>query len=70
MSPPKVREKLEKVREAGFAVDDEELAAGLYAIAAPVRNESRDVTFSHLIRVAFPLPTDTPETFRAQAAAL
>ncbi|UBV43055.1 DUF4132 domain-containing protein [Deinococcus taeanensis] len=33
-------------------------------------NESRDVTFSHLIRVAFPQPTDTPDTFRAQAAAL
>ena len=29
--------------EAGFAVNDEELAAGLYAIAAPVRNEAREV---------------------------
>jgi IclR family pca regulon transcriptional regulator len=38
-----LRTELEQVREAGFAVDDEELAAGLYAIAAPVRNESRDV---------------------------
>jgi len=38
-----LRGELEKVREAGFAVDDEELAAGLYAIAAPVRNEGRDV---------------------------
>ena len=38
-----LRAELEKVREASFAVDDEELAAGLYAIAAPVRNESRDV---------------------------
>jgi hypothetical protein len=34
------------------------------------RNESRDVTFSHLIRVAFPQAGDTPESFRAQAAAL
>ncbi|MXV18888.1 DUF4132 domain-containing protein [Deinococcus xianganensis] len=33
-------------------------------------NESRDVTFSHLIRVAFPQPSDTPETFRTQAVAL
>jgi IclR family pca regulon transcriptional regulator len=38
-----LRAELEKVRDAGFAVDDEELAAGLYAIAAPVRNEGRDV---------------------------
>jgi len=42
-SKKKLKDELEKVREAGFAVDDEELAAGLYAIAAPVRNESRDV---------------------------
>ncbi|PTA68342.1 DUF4132 domain-containing protein [Deinococcus arcticus] len=27
------------------------------------RNESRDVTFSHLIRVAFPAPGDTPAAF-------
>ncbi len=38
-----LRTELEKIREASFAVDDEELAAGLHAIAAPVRNESRDV---------------------------
>jgi IclR family pca regulon transcriptional regulator len=38
-----LREELEEVREAGFAVDDEELAKGLYAIAAPVRNEAREV---------------------------
>jgi IclR family pca regulon transcriptional regulator len=42
-SKKKLKDELEKVREAGFAVDDEELAAGLYAIAAPVRNEARDV---------------------------
>lgn len=29
------------------------------------RNESRDVTFSHLIRVSFPAPGDTPATFAA-----
>jgi IclR family pca regulon transcriptional regulator len=38
-----LREELEQVAEAGFAVNDEELAQGLYAIAAPVRNEARDV---------------------------
>jgi IclR family pca regulon transcriptional regulator len=38
-----LREELDEVAEEGFAVNDEELAAGLYAIAAPVRNEARDV---------------------------
>jgi IclR family pca regulon transcriptional regulator len=35
--------ELERIREERFAVNDEELAAGLYSIAAPVRNESREV---------------------------
>jgi IclR family pca regulon transcriptional regulator len=38
-----LREELDEVLDAGFAVNDEELAAGLYAIAAPVRNEAREV---------------------------
>jgi IclR family transcriptional regulator, pca regulon regulatory protein len=38
-----LREELNEVQEEGFAVNDEELAAGLFAIAAPVRNEARDV---------------------------
>jgi IclR family transcriptional regulator, pca regulon regulatory protein len=38
-----LREELDEVLDAGFAVNDEELAAGLYAIAAPVRNEGREV---------------------------
>jgi IclR family pca regulon transcriptional regulator len=38
-----LREELEDIAAAGFAVDDEELAAEVYAVAAPVRNESRDV---------------------------
>ncbi|HYM55283.1 MAG TPA: IclR family transcriptional regulator [Solirubrobacteraceae bacterium] len=38
-----LREELDQVRDAGFAVNDEELAADLYSIAAPVRNEARDV---------------------------
>ena len=54
MKPPKrgpntitskkaLREDLDEVLDAGFAVNDEELAAGLHAIAAPVRNEAREV---------------------------
>jgi len=42
-SKKKLRDELEDVRSAGFAVEDEELAAGLFEIAAPVRNEARDV---------------------------
>jgi IclR family transcriptional regulator, pca regulon regulatory protein len=38
-----LREELDEVHEEGFAVNDEELAPGLLAIAAPVRNEARDV---------------------------
>ncbi len=38
-----LRAELDQVRQTGFAVDDEELAPGLYAIAAPVRNAAREV---------------------------
>jgi IclR family pca regulon transcriptional regulator len=38
-----LRDELEDIQSEGFAVDDQELAADLYAIAAPVRNEARDV---------------------------
>jgi IclR family pca regulon transcriptional regulator len=38
-----LREELEEVHEAGFAVNDQELEANLCAIAAPVRNDARDV---------------------------
>ncbi len=38
-----LREELKEIRSAGFAVNDQEVAPELYAIAAPVRNEARDV---------------------------
>ncbi len=38
-----LRDELDEIQAAGFAVEDQELAADLYAIAAPVRNEARDV---------------------------
>ncbi len=38
-----LRNELAHVHGAGFAVDDQELDPGLYAIAAPVRNESGEV---------------------------
>jgi IclR family pca regulon transcriptional regulator len=38
-----LRDTLEEVREAGYAVNDEELASELISIAVPVRNASREV---------------------------
>jgi IclR family pca regulon transcriptional regulator len=38
-----LRDELDEIQSAGFAVGDQELAPDLYAIAAPVRNEARDV---------------------------
>ncbi len=42
-SKSQLRTELENIREEGFAVNDQELAAELYAIAAPVRSESHEV---------------------------
>jgi IclR family pca regulon transcriptional regulator len=47
-----LRDELDEVREEGFAVNDEELARDLFAIAAPVRNEAREVVAA--INVAAP----------------
>jgi IclR family pca regulon transcriptional regulator len=38
-----LRDELDAVLDASFAVDDEELARENYSIAAPVRNEGREV---------------------------
>ena len=38
-----LQDELDEVSEEGFAVNDEELAPELHSIAAPVRNEARDV---------------------------
>jgi IclR family pca regulon transcriptional regulator len=38
-----LREELEQIRAAGFACGDQELAAGVVAVAVPVRNEAREV---------------------------
>jgi IclR family pca regulon transcriptional regulator len=42
-SKSQLRAELENIREEGFAVNDQELAPELYAIAAPVRSESHEV---------------------------
>ncbi|HTU79392.1 MAG TPA: IclR family transcriptional regulator [Solirubrobacteraceae bacterium] len=41
-SKAKLREQLDEIRELGFAASDQELAPGLLAIAAPVRDETRE----------------------------
>jgi IclR family transcriptional regulator, pca regulon regulatory protein len=38
-----LRAELDEAREEGFAVNDEEFAPGLFAIAAPVRDEAREI---------------------------
>ena len=38
-----LRDELDEIQAAGFAVNDEELAPELHSIAAPVRNEARNV---------------------------
>ena len=37
-----LREELENIHTAGFAVNDQELTPNLYAIAAPIRNDTHD----------------------------
>jgi IclR family pca regulon transcriptional regulator len=38
-----LRDELDEIREESLAVNDEELASELHAVAAPVRNEAREV---------------------------
>jgi len=52
-----LREELEEILDANFAVDDEELAKDLYSIAAPVRNEARQVVAA--VDIAVPSSTIT-----------
>jgi IclR family pca regulon transcriptional regulator len=49
-----LRDELDEIREEGFAVNDEELAPDMSAIAAPVRNEAREVVAA--INVSAPSP--------------
>lgn len=42
-SRKRLEERLETVREKGFAVDDEERLEGLCCVAAPIRNSDKDV---------------------------
>jgi IclR family pca regulon transcriptional regulator len=50
-----LRDELDEVSEESFAVNDEELAPELHSIAAPVRNEAREVVAA----VSLAAPTST-----------
>ncbi len=50
-----LRDELEEVREEGFAVNDEELAKGLHALAVPVRSASGEVVAA--VNLAAPTST-------------
>jgi IclR family transcriptional regulator, pca regulon regulatory protein len=43
-----LRDELEEIRETGFAVNDQELAPELYAVSAPVRDDSRVVAAANI----------------------
>lgn len=42
-SPEKLREQLAEVRRSGYSIDNEEFEVGVYAIAAPIRNQQKEV---------------------------
>jgi len=42
-NPAVLQQHLHKIREQGYAVDDEEIESGLRCVAAPVRNHRREV---------------------------
>ena len=48
-------DELATIHEEGVAVDDEELAAGLYAIAAPVRDHTREVVAAVSLEAQSPM---------------
>jgi DNA-binding IclR family transcriptional regulator len=54
VSKKKLREELQKTRERGFAVDNEEMADGLRCVAAPV--------FDHTGRARYALSISSPAT--------
>ena len=68
ISPDRLREELEAVRQRGYAVADEELEVGVWAISAPIRDFDRNV----IAAMSIPFPTNrlTPERIPEIAQAL
>ena len=53
-SPDELREELKAVRQRGYAVADEELEVGVWAISAPIRDIDRNVVAA----MSIPFPTN------------
>ncbi|MCL7454678.1 MAG: IclR family transcriptional regulator [Anaerolineae bacterium] len=51
-SPARLQEELEAIRQRGYAVDDEELSAGIRAIAVPIR----DIDLNVVAAIGMPGP--------------
>jgi DNA-binding IclR family transcriptional regulator len=59
-SPERLREELKVVRQRGYAVADEELEIGIWAISAPIRDIDRNVVAA----MSIPFPTNRLEPER------
>lgn len=59
-SPDRLREELKIVRQRGYAVADEELEVGVWAISAPIRDINRNVVAA----MSIPFPTNRLERER------
>jgi IclR family KDG regulon transcriptional repressor len=67
-SPFLIREQLEKIRQQGYAVDNEEIETGVYAIAAPIYN--RQGVMIAAISIPSPVSRMTAERNREIADSL
>jgi DNA-binding IclR family transcriptional regulator len=67
-SPDRLREELEAVRQCGYAIADEELEVGIWAISAPIRDIDRNVVAA--ISIPFPTNRLNPERIPKIAQAL
>jgi IclR family pca regulon transcriptional regulator len=61
-SVPELRKELTRVREQGWAMNDQELEEGLRSIAAPIRDHSGRVAAA--VNIAAPAGRTSPETAR------
>ena len=61
--PQKLMDELAQIRTRGYAIDDEEIEAGLRCVAAPIRDHSGQVVAA--ISVAAPVQRMTKKTVQA-----
>ena len=59
-SVDRLREELEMIRQRGYAIADEELEVGVWAISAPIRDIDRNV----IAAMSIPFPTNRLDTER------